>query len=514
MRTAATALRLGLLDDSEFYPHAFSRPDWPAILEQRRKHPAKLAPQKLAEGLQAQYHSQGVPLTQQQEINLQQLAKGAFTVTTGQQPMLFGGPMYMVYKALKAVHLCRKLQEKFPDERFVPIFWIGGEDHDWAEVNHTYGPGFRWVGSKGWQGGAVGNTHISAIQNPHGLPLPRWLQATWGQGERWGDAFARTLHHWLGGFGILPLQSTSRAFKTVLQPVLEREFLEGSGGRRVFQMSQQLTRAGVRVQALPQEGNFFLLGKNSRKRLDPAQAGGGFKQGTNTRLSREKLMEWVNSEPERFSPNVFFRPLYQELLLPNVAYVGGRGELSYWVQLAGVFREYDTPFPALVERSSVLLLPHQYDSGQLAATGYSLLQALEPLPLLRRTSRERLWSGFLFDKKAARIVEEIRKWEQDYAHLNESVARSIAGTATDVENRLLSLKERISRTYLQQMGSNYRYLWQWRQHTQPNGSPQERLLNPGLLFGEKINEQIDWLANAIDYDETQLQVIRIAPPDA
>ena len=138
----------------------------------------------------------------------------------------------------------------------------------------------------------------------------------------------------------------------------------------VEKTAEKLSNAGYKVQANPREVNLFYLKDNIRERIEIVNGEWRVVNGKE-RFSEEDLLKELNEYPDRFSPNVILRGLYQEMILPNLAFVGGGGETAYWLQLKDLFNHYKIPFPMLVLRNSFLILEKSWQE-KIAKLGFSI----------------------------------------------------------------------------------------------------------------------------------------------
>lgn len=320
----------------------------------------------LCEVLGAQYENvQASPRTLD---HLEKLGEpNTFTVVTGHQLNLFTGPLYFFYKILSTLKLASRLQETYPDHHFVPVYWMGSEDHDFAEVNHFNfrGREIRWNREAA---GAVGHMDTDGLQAVY-----EQFSADLGPGERAEDlrrlfreaylqqpdmasATRYLVNELFGHLGLVILDSDDPRLKALFLPHMERDIFDNLGHRAVSESISQLNNlpGNYRIQASPRELNFFYLRPGYRGRL-VAEDGAYLALDSKYRFTEEALREELRAHPERFSPNVTTRPLYQEVLLPNLCYIGGGGELAYWLELREYFRQSGVAFPMLLLRNSALL---------------------------------------------------------------------------------------------------------------------------------------------------------------
>lgn len=281
-----------------------------------------------------------------------------FTVTTGHQLNIFGGPMYLMYKLVTVINLARKLQASYPDYHFVPMYWMATEDHDFEEINHfhLFGKKYAWQTE---QTGAVGRMNPRELETlfkeiPDKLPL---FEKAYLENRTLADATRHWVHELFGEHGLLCLDADHPELKALFLPVMRQDVLEHQPFERVNQASAQLSELRYKMQIHPREINLFYLDHGLRERI--VETSDGYQVlNTDIAFSRAGLLERMERHPEQFSPNVILRPVYQEMVLPNLAYVGGPAEIAYWLQLKSMFDALHVSFPLLVPRNFALIINH------------------------------------------------------------------------------------------------------------------------------------------------------------
>jgi bacillithiol biosynthesis cysteine-adding enzyme BshC len=286
-----------------------------------------------------------------------------YTVTTGHQLCLFTGPLYFVYKIITTIKLAEELKQKYPDADFVPVFWMASEDHDFDEVNHAHLFGKKLVWESG-QAGAVGRMQRTALDETIGelgeilgssilaREAVTMIQEAYGTSANWALATRKLVTKLFGKDRLLIIDGDDIELKSLFIPQMQRELNEQLSFNAT---SATGTKLGLHypLQVTPREINLFYLADQQRERI--VFEDGVFKVlHTKLSFSPEEIESELKAHPENFSPNVILRPLYQETILPNLAYIGGGGELAYWFQLKEMFKSFDVTFPMLVLRNSVL----------------------------------------------------------------------------------------------------------------------------------------------------------------
>lgn len=303
--------------------------------------------------------------------------EGGFVVTTGQQTGLFTGPAYTLYKAITAAKLARDLEDAL-GKTALPVYWCASEDHDWAEVNHTYLFGYdRTVHRVSLP--PLGSPSIPMSRMPLGgevdsaLALLRQVlggqgvgyhyldrvEAAYGPHATVGGAFHALLAQLLAPFNFCMVDAADPTLKQASLPILLVEAETSARHERVLdERTADLVAAGYHAQVtlMPGATNLFWSGFGPRERLD--RRGEGFVTHlTGRRLSLGELLARAATEPSSLSPNVLLRPVVETAVLPTLAYVGGPGEIAYFAQLAPLFGAHGFSPPVVVPRDSALLLP-------------------------------------------------------------------------------------------------------------------------------------------------------------
>ncbi|MDN3695187.1 bacillithiol biosynthesis cysteine-adding enzyme BshC [Chryseobacterium tructae] len=304
-------------------------------------------------------------LSSKQKDNLENLKQpNTFTITTGHQLNLFSGPVFFVYKILQTIKTCTYLKEHFPDFNFVPVYWMASEDHDFAEINHFKTENnYYEINEK--SGGPVGriqmndNYFISEFEKEFkdsvfGTELILMLKEAYKIGNTLTQAIQILVNRLFSEFGLLMLDGDSKELKEQIKEVFKDELLHFSLQKNSKDKVNFLTEKYGKVQVNPRDINLFYLSE-TRDRIDF----NGQKYivvDTNIQFTEEEIIAELENHPEKFSPNALMRPVYQEKVMPNLAYIGGNAEIMYWLELKDYFSKINIPFPILIPRNSMLFL--------------------------------------------------------------------------------------------------------------------------------------------------------------
>lgn len=349
-----------------FYNRSNKLENYQSQIIEKQQHPVDR--ELLVKVLKEQNKS--VPLSEFSLSNIELLlSPNSFTITTGHQLCLFSGPLYVIYKLISTIKLARTLRASYPKYNFVPVFWLASEDHDFDEINHinAFGRRIQW---KTNQTGAVGKMKLSNISQvlkeleellgdgKNAQRLMSIFQSAYSS-ENLSQASRIIINELFKEDGLLILDGDDPLLKSTFVEVMKKDIIDHTF-YPLFKDQTDLLSQQYHAQAHFRKVNFFELSNQQRKRL--------------TESTSES---YIQSKPERLSPNVMMRPLYQEMVLPNLAYVGGGAEVAYWMQLKTAFEAEKIPFPILVLRPSALLIrPNQLKKlNQLGLSSVDLFQS-------------------------------------------------------------------------------------------------------------------------------------------
>lgn len=455
--------------------------------QRARRFPASAAPALLAEG--------------RATAGLEQLQSGgALAVTTGQQASLFTGPLYTVYKALSAAAFAEALaaQRRRP---VVAVFWVAGDDHDFAEINHCSilgadGRPARITLRERASGEpmlpayreAVGSEGASALETLEAALPPSefraetvaWLRRAYRADRSLAEASAVALAELLGPLGIVICRGWHPSLKAAARPTMLRALRAAALlGDALQAEAGQVREAGATpaVEVAPGMTLLMIEGRLGRDRLRLADGGRFVTRRSGETFTLDELEAIATAEPERLSASVLLRPAVEADLLPTVAYVAGPAELDYLAQAGPVFSTLGVPRPVRLPRLSGFLVEAKVDRvlGRYQMTPDALafereldavvrdtlpVGAAEALAALRRALSER------YEVLLAEAVAIERTLQKPV----ESARNQALATAQQIEKRLLAHLKRHDETALQQVSRAREQLF-------PDGRPQERVLS-------------------------------------
>ena len=323
-----------------------------------------------------------------QLTNIQQLANSnCFTVTTAHQPNIFTGHLYFIYKILHAIKLCEKLKEAMPENDFVPVYYMGSEDADLDELGHIYinGVKYEW---KTNQTGAVGRMKVDKalvqmlndiegeiMVQQFGKEIIEQMRSCYAEGATIEQATFKLVNALFREYGLIILLPDEVDYKKAFIPVVEKELREQFSHSIVKATATQFPKQ-YKVQASGREMNLFYLKDDRRDRIEKDVD--RFKViDTEISFTEAEILKELKIYPERFSSNVILRPVFQEMILPNVAFIGGGAEIAYWMELKNVFEVVNVPYPVLVLRNSFLLVEKKYGL-KAGSLGFNVTDLFKP----------------------------------------------------------------------------------------------------------------------------------------
>jgi bacillithiol biosynthesis cysteine-adding enzyme BshC len=444
--------------------------------------------------------------------------RGAVAVVTGQQPVLFGGPLYVLYKALAARKAARLLHER-RGAPAVPVFWVASDDHDFAEVRSTtvidesgqirtlrYNPRREPLAQPASHilleesiAALVEDLARSLPEGLHRDDLVHRLRDSYAPGVSIASAFARLLSGLVPG--LVVLDPADPAIKSLMVPVLRRELEEGSPTSRLArQAGEALLAAGYHQQVPVRPGflNLFVVMDGERRAL-AVQDGTIEVRGPGRKLAVAEAVRMLEAQPADWSPGVLLRPLAQDLILPTAAYVAGPSEIAYHAQIAPSYAHFGLPRPVLLPRPSLTLVePPQ--GRALEAEGLRLtdLEA-DPEAIVARWAREAYPDvEAAFARTRESVVREMGGVEDALGALDPTLRAAAAAARGRALHQIATLHEKAIRALKKRDRSRAERLRRTRDALFPGGAFQERglglvsaLARHGTALVEEIEERMD-----------------------
>lgn len=467
-----------------FYTHPVSLEGIKAAIHDRESFPTD---RKLLHRTLLQQYA-GLDMHAKVQANIDALLdENTFTVTTAHQPNIFTGHLYFIYKILHAVKLAETLKAEMPGKNFVPVFYMGSEDADLEELGHIYidGEKYEW---KTEQAGAVGRMTVdkALVQlidtisgrltvYPYGEEIIRLLKSCYQPGRTIEQATQQLVHTLFGSYGLVILLPDNAALKTAFIPVVKRELEERFSHKAVTETVAAFPKE-YKVQASGRELNLFYLQDNSRERITEDE-GKYFVNGSPLVFDKQAIMQELEQHPERFSANVILRPVFQEMILPNIAFIGGGGEIAYWLELKKVFEAVNVPYPVLVVRNSFMIVPAEAKTlaEKLGFTITDLFKDEEALlnEIVRKESTLQLDLG----KEKEQLSHLYQQTGNVASAIDTTLQRHIEALHTQALKRLSALEKKMFRAQKKKFEAQQRQLHKLKAQLFPHNNLQERIEN-------------------------------------
>ncbi len=467
-----------------FYNYSVDIQSFAEVISDKKKD--NIDRELLVKTLKKQYatFSQQTPVMQ----NIEALAdENAFTIITAHQPSLLLGPLYFVYKIMSVVNLTKQLVAQYPDNQFVPMFVIGGEDHDFDEVNHInlFNKKIVWQNE---EQGAVGMMKTDSLQ-----PVLQELKAVLGESdnakaifelieknytsqELYHSATQSLLNDLFGAYGLVVINMNDADLKQRFVPYILKEILEQPSQKLVADTQEELQSLGYKAQAFPREINLFYLRAQLRERI--VFEDNVYKVlNTDYAFSQAEIIAEVETHPEYFSPNVVLRPLYQEVILPNLAYIGGGGELAYWLERKKQFAYFGVNFPMLIRRNSVMWID-EASANRMEKLDISASDLFQDIDFLIKNYVTKNAEGELnLNQEKADFQDIFKRIESIAKRIDPTLEKAIVGESIKQLQALEQLESRIVRAEKQKHETALNQLRALVQKFCPNGGLQERFDN-------------------------------------
>ena len=426
--------------------------------------------------------------------------QGGFFVTTGQQPGLFGGPLYSLYKALTAVRLAEEL-EPVVGRPVMPLFWIASDDHDWAEANHahvidpanrlhriTVGPsadpapralGRIRLGDRGAD--ALAELSACFPRNDYRDGYLDLLREAYHSGSTLASAYADLMAMLLRDTPVGLVDGAGARLKELARPILRAEAEDPLASEDALtETAGHLTSSGYRLQVPLARGatNLFFDTRQGRDRLLGADSGFRLRR-SGREFSRRRILGAIDESVDLVSPNVLLRPVVEGFVFPTLAYVAGPGEIAYFGQLSALFRRHGVGMPVVTPRASLMVVERK------------VARVIEKLGVTVDDVRDgdRLQARFARDGMPEDLKEGLKGWRRGLESRAHEV--SCASAAIDpvlqgavmkarnsglaalgaLEKKVIRAIKRQSETVASQIAKAGVNLW-------PGGKPQDRVLSP------------------------------------
>jgi len=461
-----------------------------------------------------------ITATEKQQLHIEALlSEDTFTIITAHQPSLLGGPLYYVYKICSVINLVAQLQLKYPEYHFVPVFINGSEDHDFDEIDHfnIYGKTLRWEREASGPVGRLSTEGLSVVidqaadildDSEHSKRIIDVFKDSLKHSSNYNDFVFRYVNELFGKYGLLVVNTDNKELKRNFAPIMKQEITKRPSQQLVMDTQQMLEQHGFKAQAYPRDINLFYLGNGDRQRIT-YEEGKYAIVDTEQSYTEAEILQMVDEHPEDFSPNVVMRPLYQEVTLPNLAYVGGGGEIAYWLERKEQFAHYDVHYPMLIRRNSALLLD-KGSSKNLTKLDLNVSDMFE--------HEDQIISSYLLSAVSEDITidEELEQMQAAYESIAEKAAphdpglkKAILAEMTKQLKQVNNLGGRIKRTIKAREENNVSKIKKVKEKLFPGNGLQERSDNFIQYYSKLGPDFFDFLVTNLDPLTAEFAIIEL-----
>ncbi len=459
--------------------------------------------------------------SQKQKENIQSLLDDTtFTICTAHQPNVFSGYLYFIYKILHVIRIAETMKTEMPDLHFVPVYYIGSEDNDLEELGQVKVDGVKMV----WQTkqeGAVGRMKVdkALLQliaqlegqlgvHPHGAALIFMLRESYQEGTTIAAATKALVDHLFSNYGLLVLDADDARLKSVMKPVFANDLIQHDAYRLVTHVGEEMQHQ-YKVQVNPREINLFYLIDGLRERIIEHNGIYTTESGA-IKMTREEILQLLDEHPECFSPNVVLRALFQESILPDVAFVGGGSEIAYWLELKPMFDHFKVPLPALVLRNSFIVAEVE-DEQKLKTFGLGITDLFAgEFALIDKYVKTHSTQVLDTEAERAAAIEMFEGLKIKAAAVDQTLVQHIEALETKLDKKLADAGKKILRAEKRKFETEKSQLLKIRNKIFPNGNLQERVDNFMPYYAIYGPEFIDMLYKHSLSLEQQFSIIAIS----
>ncbi|MEJ2493678.1 MAG: bacillithiol biosynthesis cysteine-adding enzyme BshC [Ignavibacteriaceae bacterium] len=465
--------------------------------------------------------------------NIELLSKdNTLAIVTGQQLGILGGPLYTFYKIITIIKLSNFLNERYDDFNFVPVFWLAGDDHDFNEVRAISvidkDNNIKTVGYKEEIDPEEAKLSIGKIKFDETIeeffstlndslrdtefkqPLLEELKNYYKTDETFTTAFQKLIHSVFDEYGLVILNPQERDVKELLKPIFKKEITDfREHTEKLVHLSAELEEiyhAQVKVKPV----NLFFSTEDGRYSIEPVENEYKLKRKRKS-FTQEELLDLVETEPERFSPNVLLRPICQDYILPTAFYIGGPSEVAYFAQATLLYDFYKIQTPIIYPRSSATLLETNINK---ILEKYNV--AIDDIFFGAEELKKKVIHSLTENRVDDIFAEAENEIELTFDRLREKLFeldKTIADTSKKYRGKIVSalseLKGKAEQAQNQKYEVTLRQLDRACTIIFPAGQLQERTINYTYFIDKYGKEFIDKIFSQLEIDKFEHQIIKI-----
>ena len=458
-----------------------------------------------------------------------------FAVVTGQQVGLFGGPLYTLFKAITAIKFAEKLKGKFPAYDFVPVFWMEGEDHDFAEMNNV----------------AVYDTEgkPGAVQYLHGAEMPEHnlgpigelqfnssldqtyaqleslfqqseftpnvlneIKSAYGTGKTFNQCFASWMNMLFADYGLVFLSPNNKELKRILSPLFEKEIREFPRTTQIVIAQSAELEERYHAQVKPKSLNLFMFHKGGRYLIQPREGEKDFSlKGTRHFIQPEELLQIAREQPELLSANVILRPVAQDMLLPTIAYIAGPSEVAYHAQLKPVYEYFGVTQPIVYPRASASFVEERL-LRTMEKYGLDIVDFLDDPNIVTSKVSEQISSiklSEMFGNANTTIRSTLNEMKFGLKEIDPTLIAALENVQSKIDGNMSVLMEKSTAAQKRRNEVAIRQIEKGANSLLPNGSLQEREISPLYYMNKYGMDLVKWISGELDIAAFKHQLLKL-----
>jgi bacillithiol biosynthesis cysteine-adding enzyme BshC len=458
-----------------------------------------------------------------QKTNIELLLnKNTFTVCTGHQLCLFTGPLYFIYKIISTINLTETLKKNYPEYNFVPVYWMASEDHDFAEIQsiNLFGKKISWnIDAKG----AVGKLKTDSLnlvidelkqilgESENSKELIQLFTDAYLKNSNLSDATRYMVHKLFSDYGLVILDGNDSRLKNEFSEIIKDDIINNTNYKLVNETISELEKAGFKAQVNPREINCFYMIDNIRERIEHIH-NTALEEGrrdefnvvnTSITFTKDQLLNELTDHPERFSPNVVLRPVYQQKILPNLAYIGGPGELAYWLEYKRMFDHHNINFPVLIPRNFALLTDEKTNQ-QIQKLGFIINELFKDVDvLIKEFVNKNANSELSLKEQEEKITNVFAEVSQKAMAVDVTLKGSVEAELQKALNAIKNIESKLVRSEKQKQETSIKQIKKVKEKFFPEGALQERYENMApyyLRSGKQLIADLKEQFDPLDYE--------------
>lgn len=464
--------------------------------------------------------------------NIKKLAdKKTLAIVTGQQLGILGGPLYTFYKIITAIKLSQFLSERYDDYNFVPVFWLEGDDHDFNEVrtikiiddnNSLVTVGYKEEIEEDDLKQSVGlikldnsiNDFFTALEKElketeFKSPLLQQLKNCFQEGRTFKDAFRDLIFNYFDNYGLVIFDPQTDEVKQLLKPIFKKEIndfrIHTEQLVHVSATLEELYHAQVKVKPV----NLFLRVDEGRHSIEPVENEFRLRRKRKS-YTQEQLLEVLENEPDKFSPNVLLRPICQDYLLPTAFYIAGPSEIAYFAQLKPLYELYNIVEPIIYPRSSLTILENSI-AGSLDKFSIGINDVFVDVENVKKriiNSVEQSSVDEMFSDISNQLENSFDQLKEKLFDLDKTIADSSNRYRDKILGTIAELKSKAEKAQQKKYEVTLRQIDRAAVHLFPNSNLQEREINFVYFVNKYGDEFLKRIFDELQINKFEHQVIR------